>query len=123
MEKKMENDMEPVVIKVLYGDQSIQIIPTLGPNVCKSYLHWAIGIPRAHLKLQGHPYLKPLTGGSTLANLPWALNPKPYTFRSSGYLGGCLSSLPLLQAPGKSYGKYSPISPKPLDPKPKAPKR
>ena len=27
-------------------DPSIQIIPTLGPEVCKSYLHWAIWIPR-----------------------------------------------------------------------------
>ena len=25
---------------------TIQIIPTLGPNVCKYYLHWAIWIPR-----------------------------------------------------------------------------
>ena len=65
MEKKMENEMETVVIKGLYKDQSIQIIPTLGPKVCKSYPHWAIGIPGAHMKLQGHPYLKPLTGGST----------------------------------------------------------
>ena len=27
-------------------DPSIQIIPTLGPKVCKYYLHWAIWIPR-----------------------------------------------------------------------------
>ena len=26
-------------------DPSIQIIPTLGPNVCRYYLHWAIWIP------------------------------------------------------------------------------
>ena len=25
---------------------SIQILPTLGPKVCKYYLHWAIWIPR-----------------------------------------------------------------------------
>ena len=27
-------------------DPSLQIIPTLGPKVCKCYLHWAIWIPR-----------------------------------------------------------------------------
>ena len=27
-------------------DPSIQIIPTLGPKVCKYYLHWAVWIPR-----------------------------------------------------------------------------
>ena len=27
-------------------DPSIQILPTLGPKVCKHYLHWAIWIPR-----------------------------------------------------------------------------
>ena len=27
-------------------DPSTQIIPTLGPKVCKYYLHWAIWIPR-----------------------------------------------------------------------------
>ena len=27
-------------------DPSIQIIPTLGPKVCKYCLHWAIWIPR-----------------------------------------------------------------------------
>ena len=27
-------------------DPCIQIIPTLGPKVCKYYLHWAIWIPR-----------------------------------------------------------------------------
>ena len=46
MEKKMENEMETGVIKGLYRDPSIQIIPTLGPKVCKYYLHWAIWIPR-----------------------------------------------------------------------------
>ena len=46
MEKKMENEMETGVIKGLYRDPSIQIMPTLGPKVCKYYLHWAIWIPR-----------------------------------------------------------------------------
>ena len=32
-----------------YRDPSIQIIPTLGPKVCKYYPHWAIWIPRAIL--------------------------------------------------------------------------
>ena len=31
-------------------DPSIQIIPTLGPKVCKYYLHWAIWIPRVNPK-------------------------------------------------------------------------
>ena len=26
-------------------DPTIQVMPTLGPNVCKCYLHWAIWIP------------------------------------------------------------------------------
>ena len=30
-------------------DPSIQIIPTLGPKVCKYYLHWAIWIPRVRV--------------------------------------------------------------------------
>ena len=30
-------------------DPSIQIIPTLGPKVCKYYLHWAIWIPRVYI--------------------------------------------------------------------------
>ena len=46
MEKKMENEMEAGVIWRLYRDRSIQIIPTLGPKVCKYDLHWAIWIPR-----------------------------------------------------------------------------
>ena len=46
MEKKMENEMETGVIKGLDRDPSIQIIPTLGPKVCKYYLHWPIWIPR-----------------------------------------------------------------------------
>ena len=45
MEKKKQ-EMEIVVIKGLYRDPSIQTIPTLGPKVCKYYLHWAIWIPR-----------------------------------------------------------------------------
>ena len=52
MEKKMENEMETGVIKGLYRDPSIQIIPTLGAKVYKYYLHWAIWIPRGiqHLR-------------------------------------------------------------------------
>ena len=46
MEKKMENEMETVAAKGLYEDPSTQILPTLGPKVCKYYLHWAIWIPR-----------------------------------------------------------------------------
>ena len=32
-------------------DPSIQIIPTLGPKVCKYHLHWAIWIPRASFEM------------------------------------------------------------------------
>ena len=32
-------------------DPSIQIIPTLGPKVCKYYLHWAIWIPRVNIRI------------------------------------------------------------------------
>ena len=46
MEKEMENEMESGVIKGLHRDPSIQIIPALGPKVCKYYRHWAIWIPR-----------------------------------------------------------------------------
>ena len=49
MEKKMENEMETGVIKGLYRDPSIEIIPTLGPKVCKYYLHWAVWSLRATL--------------------------------------------------------------------------
>ena len=31
MEKNMENEMEPRVIRGLFRDPSIQIIPTIGP--------------------------------------------------------------------------------------------
>ena len=41
MEKKMENERETGGIKGLYRDPSLQIIPTLGPEVCIYYLHWA----------------------------------------------------------------------------------
>ena len=41
MEKRMENSMETGVISGYIGDPSIQIIPTLGPKVCRCYLHWA----------------------------------------------------------------------------------
>ena len=66
MEKKMENEMESWVIKGLFRDPSIQIVPTLGPEVCKFYLHWAISlnpkplnpiwIPRAQIKIPHHPF-------------------------------------------------------------------
>ena len=36
MEKKMDNEMEIGVIKMLYRDPSIEIIPPLGPKVCNS---------------------------------------------------------------------------------------
>ena len=45
MEKKMDNEMESGVIKGLFRDPSIQIIPTLGPKVCIYCLHWAIWTP------------------------------------------------------------------------------
>ena len=35
-----------VILKNYPRDPSMQIIPTLGPNVCKYYLHAAIWIPR-----------------------------------------------------------------------------
>ena len=37
-------EMETGVIKVLYRDASVQRIATLGPKVCKYYLHWDIWI-------------------------------------------------------------------------------
>ena len=46
MEEKMENQMESGVIKGVYRDPSIQMIPTLGPKVCTHYQNWAIWIPR-----------------------------------------------------------------------------
>ena len=49
MEKKMENEMEIVVIKGLYRDPSIQRKPTLSSKVCKKfYLRWANWIPRVY---------------------------------------------------------------------------
>ena len=41
MERQMKNEMETG-----YKDPSIQILPTLGPKVCKYYPHWAIWSPR-----------------------------------------------------------------------------
>ena len=41
MEKKMENKMETGVIK----ESKYTNILTLGPEVCKCDLHWAIWIP------------------------------------------------------------------------------
>ena len=46
MEKKTKHEMETRDIRELYRDPSIQIIPTLGPKVCKCCLYWAIWIPR-----------------------------------------------------------------------------
>ena len=37
--------VSPVLLILIPRDPSIQIIPTLGPKVCKYYLHWAIWIP------------------------------------------------------------------------------
>ena len=45
MDKKM-NMKWKLGLWGLYRDPSIQIIPTLGPKVCKYYLHWAFWIPR-----------------------------------------------------------------------------
>ena len=42
MKKTRETSMETGVVKGLYSDMSIQIIPTLGPKVCEHHLHWAI---------------------------------------------------------------------------------
>ena len=33
-------------LKGFPSDPSMQIMPTVGPEVCKYYLHWAIWIPR-----------------------------------------------------------------------------
>ena len=46
MEKKTQNEMETGVIKGLYGDPSIQLIPTLGPKVYRYDLHRAIWNPK-----------------------------------------------------------------------------
>ena len=49
-------------------DPSIQIIPTLGPKVCKYYLHWAIWIFRGTMRATGlmsrsTDHLDPSTAG------------------------------------------------------------
>ena len=82
MEKKMENEMESGVLKGLFRDPSIQIVPTLGPKVCRYYLHWAIWIPRETLKpltLNASPKLskRELQGPKTpdvklILVVPWA---------------------------------------------------
>ena len=41
MEQEMENEMETGAIRGLCRDLSMQLLPTLGPNVCNYYLHWA----------------------------------------------------------------------------------
>ena len=48
----MGNEMESGVIWGLYRDPSIQIAPTLGPNVCKYDLHQTIWIPRANASFE-----------------------------------------------------------------------
>ena len=78
MEEKMENEMEAGVIGRLYRDPSIQIIPTLGPKVCKYYLHWAIWIPREGIAnyygiFDLHPVGRPLRYMQSIAlkDKPW----------------------------------------------------
>ena len=44
------SNTEPKNPKLYPRDPCIQIIPRLGPKVCKNYLHWAIWIPRLHVK-------------------------------------------------------------------------
>ena len=56
MERQMEN------VETGYKDPSIQILPTLGPKVCKYYLHWAIWSPRLLLYLIRSGVLKELFG-------------------------------------------------------------
>ena len=43
----------------------MQIIPTLGPKVCKYYLHWAIWIPREQNSFRAH------TGGAMARQCCW----------------------------------------------------
>ena len=52
----MDNEMESGVIKGLFRDPSIQIIPTLGPKGCTIYLHWTIWILRAQTKIPHHRF-------------------------------------------------------------------
>ena len=40
--------LETALTRPIPRDPSIQIILTLGPKVCKYYLHWAIWIPRVY---------------------------------------------------------------------------
>ena len=66
----------------------IQIIPTVGPKVCKYYLHWAIWIPRVRsrqgmrwLVLRVVPAL--VSGGRQLL----CLDPDPRVRRMMPFLG------------------------------------
>ena len=52
----MENQMETGVMWGLYWDPSIPIIPTLGPKICKYYLHWAIWTPRECISYRDQVY-------------------------------------------------------------------
>ena len=45
MKKNMENEMDTGVMKGLYWDPSMQLIPMLGIKVCKYNPHWAIWVP------------------------------------------------------------------------------
>ena len=73
-------------------DPSIQIIPTLGPKVCKYYLHWAIWIPRVisfwvrtrDTKCGRYvvSYQSPSANGGNFAPPKW--EPEPHTLSPSG---------------------------------------
>ena len=52
------------------GDPSIQIIPTLGPTVCKYYLHWAIWIPRVGQRLRLYHPDRLKSSGGVLSKVP-----------------------------------------------------
>ena len=54
MEKKIDDSMEAGVIRGLFRDPSIQIVPTLVRKERKCYLHWAIWIPRVLHTRQYH---------------------------------------------------------------------
>ena len=56
MEKEIEHEIETVIMKGLYRDPSIQIVPTSGPKVCKCYLRWAIWISRERFVPRGSTY-------------------------------------------------------------------
>ena len=47
-------------------DPCTQILPTLGPNVCKYYLHWAIWILRAKASTSTNNTAQKVTGTHSL---------------------------------------------------------